>query len=116
LGTQVQKQTFVPGYLSDKATTTGARNILYNRLQKLGKNCIRNTRTSKSYRKYPRTGGTKPIRFLGTRRYLGNNNSRTQKKNIKKNNIFIIYSKHNYPCVTRYSPYTRRHSPNKHTI
>jgi hypothetical protein len=37
-------------------------------------------------------------------------------EDIKKNNIPIIYSKNNYPYAIAYSPYTRRHSPNKYVI
>jgi hypothetical protein len=37
-------------------------------------------------------------------------------KGVEKNNISIVYGEYNYSCVTRYSPYTRRYSPNKYTI
>jgi hypothetical protein len=35
---------------------------------------------------------------------------------MEKNGIPIVHSKYNYSCVTGYSPYTGRRSPNKHTI
>jgi hypothetical protein len=116
LGTQVQGQTSVPGYLSNKVTTTGAGNIIQNYLQKLSKDYIRSTRTSKGYRKYPGPRGAIVTRPPRTRRHLGNNSPKTRKKDIKKNNILIIHGKHNCPCVIGYNPYTRRHPPNKHTI
>jgi hypothetical protein len=55
-------------------------------------------------------------RSPGTRKYLGNNSPKTWEKDVEKNNIPTIYVKYNYPCVIRYSPYTRRRSPDKHTI
>jgi hypothetical protein len=35
---------------------------------------------------------------------------------MEENNIPIIYSKHNYPGIIRYSPRTRRYFPDKYTI
>jgi hypothetical protein len=116
LGTQVLRQTFVPGYLLNKVTITGTRNILQNHLQGLSKNCIRNTRTSKNYRRSPRIGGTTAARSPGTRRRLGNNSPKTREKDIEKNSIPIVYGKYNYPCVTGHSLYTRKRSPDEHTI
>jgi hypothetical protein len=35
---------------------------------------------------------------------------------MEKNSISIIHGKYNYSYVIRHSPYTRKYSPNKHTI
>jgi hypothetical protein len=35
---------------------------------------------------------------------------------MEENSVPIVYSKHSYPCLIGYSPYTRRYSPNKHII
>jgi hypothetical protein len=96
--------------------TTGTRNILQNHLQGLSKDYIRSTRVSKSYRRSPRIGGTTTTRSPRTGRYLGNNSPRIREKDIKKNNIPTVYGKYNCPYATGHSPYTRRRSPNKHTI
>jgi hypothetical protein len=95
---------------------TRTRNILQNYLQGFSKNCIRSIRISKSYRKNPRTRGTIVTRSPRTRRYLGSNSPRIREKNIKKNNIPIVYGKYNCSCITGYSFYTRKRSPNKHII
>jgi hypothetical protein len=116
LGTKILGQTSVPGYLSSTVITTGTRNILQSYLLGFSKNYIRNIRTSKSYRKNPRTRGTIVTRSTGTRRYLGNNSPKIRKKDIKKNNIPTIHSKYNYPYIIGYSSYTRRYPPNKHII
>jgi hypothetical protein len=116
LGTQILGQTFVPSYLSNKATITRTRNILQNHLQELSKNYIRSTRTSKNYRKNPRTRGIIVTRSPKTRRHLGNNSLKTRKKGIEKKNIPIVYSKYNCSCVIGYSLYTRKRSPNKYII
>jgi hypothetical protein len=116
LGTQVLRQTSVLGYLSNKVITTGTRNILQNHLQELSKNYIRSTRTSKNYRRSPRTRGIIIARSPRTRGRLGNNSPRIWGKDIEKKNIPPVYGKYNYPCATRYSPYTRERSPNKYII
>jgi hypothetical protein len=35
---------------------------------------------------------------------------------MEENDISIVYSKYNCPSTAEYSPYTRRHSPDKYTI
>jgi hypothetical protein len=47
---------------------------------------------------------------------LGNNSLRIWEKSVEKNNIPTIHGKYNCPCVTGYSPYTKRYSPNNHII
>jgi hypothetical protein len=96
--------------------TTRTGNILQNHLQGFSENRIQGTRTSKGYRKSPRTGGAIAARSPGARRRLGNNSLRIQEKNIEKNGIPTVHSKYNCPCATGHSPHTRRYSPNKHAL
>jgi hypothetical protein len=35
---------------------------------------------------------------------------------VEENNIPTIHGEYNCPCITGYSPYTNRHSPDKYTI
>jgi hypothetical protein len=67
-------------------------------------------------REHARRGNTKFLRSPRTRRRLGNSSPRTREKGVEKNNIPTVHVKYNYPYATGYSPYTRRRSPDKHTI
>jgi hypothetical protein len=67
-------------------------------------------------REYTRRRNTKFLRYLGDRRYLGNNRTRVWSKSIEENDISSISNQLGYLCLAIYPYPTYRHASGKHAL